>query len=452
MVYSPAIVLIRNDKGHWKRPIDVDILTSAAVNAGEVRQKVQWEEDMRLLRARVRAAEEAREREAEKRRRRERERKEQLEIRKAERLRKKAEEERLKVEEKRRKAEEQKIKAGEGDNVTTPDKMQVDEDNKGKDVEMKELDPPKLEDKAESTLHHPETQQDDSNPWASAVSANDQSAPVPPDSSLAQKSLPETSSTQADAPQPEPSTSNPPRIPSLPQEHIPLNTLLAMADEDIIKEMRERIGRFLYLFHKRRAAHLVLGAYGTGVFQNNVEVIAGIFFDFLVRPEGKYHGVFESVVFAILGEPTIRDFRKVFKGAVLGGEEGEEEEKDDESDEVEDVQDGKADDVGGNADEPTTTTEDPKELDIEPESSAATESALINPNETVEGNEGPLMKDPVENTEIPEPDTQQADAITTIIEYEAKILEAQPTIEPPIANTPVKTEVDKRPLPPPAPI
>jgi hypothetical protein len=116
------------------------------------------------------------------------------------------------------------------------------------------------------------------------------------------------------------------------------------------------------------------------------------------------------------------------------------------------VQDGKADDVGGNTDEPATAAEDTKELDNEPESSAATQSALVNPDENVERNEGPSMTDPVENTSISEPDTQQADAITTIVESEAKIPEAQPTVEPSIADTPVEIAVDKIPLPPPAPI
>lgn len=39
MIYSPAVMVIRHDDGSWVRPFEIDILTSAAVNAGAVRQK-----------------------------------------------------------------------------------------------------------------------------------------------------------------------------------------------------------------------------------------------------------------------------------------------------------------------------------------------------------------------------------------------------------------------------
>ena len=38
MVYSPGIVLIRDDYGEWRSPVEVDVLTRAAVNAGEIRR------------------------------------------------------------------------------------------------------------------------------------------------------------------------------------------------------------------------------------------------------------------------------------------------------------------------------------------------------------------------------------------------------------------------------
>ncbi|KAJ2930172.1 hypothetical protein H1R20_g6968, partial [Candolleomyces eurysporus] len=46
MIYSPRVQIFRNDAGTWHAPIEVDVLTSPAVNAGDVRRKAksQWEE------------------------------------------------------------------------------------------------------------------------------------------------------------------------------------------------------------------------------------------------------------------------------------------------------------------------------------------------------------------------------------------------------------------------
>ncbi|KAF9487515.1 hypothetical protein BDN71DRAFT_627681 [Pleurotus eryngii] len=41
MIYSPDVVLFRDDAGDWLEPLEVDILTSPAVNAGVVRQTVR---------------------------------------------------------------------------------------------------------------------------------------------------------------------------------------------------------------------------------------------------------------------------------------------------------------------------------------------------------------------------------------------------------------------------
>ncbi|KAG1729572.1 hypothetical protein EDB19DRAFT_115898 [Suillus lakei] len=39
-VYTPAVVVMRNDAGEWASPYDVDVLTSAAVNVGAVRREI----------------------------------------------------------------------------------------------------------------------------------------------------------------------------------------------------------------------------------------------------------------------------------------------------------------------------------------------------------------------------------------------------------------------------
>jgi len=38
MIYSPRVLFIRSDDGSWHEPIEVDIVTSCAVNAGVVRR------------------------------------------------------------------------------------------------------------------------------------------------------------------------------------------------------------------------------------------------------------------------------------------------------------------------------------------------------------------------------------------------------------------------------
>jgi len=116
--------------------------------------------------------------------------------------------------------------------------------------------------------------------------------------------------------------------------------LLAHAETLIASKMHERIARILCLFHDQGVRHLVLGSFGTGVFQNSVELIAGIFRDLLCEPtdqekhdadqgegeqtpthvsvssvgKGKFKGAFDTVMFAILGGSTVRTFRQVFEG------------------------------------------------------------------------------------------------------------------------------------------
>jgi uncharacterized protein (TIGR02452 family) len=38
MIYSPHVLFIRDDKGEWQSPVEVDVVTSAGVNAGVVRR------------------------------------------------------------------------------------------------------------------------------------------------------------------------------------------------------------------------------------------------------------------------------------------------------------------------------------------------------------------------------------------------------------------------------
>jgi uncharacterized protein (TIGR02452 family) len=50
MVYSPGIVLFRDDSGEWRSPVEVDVLISAAVNADDIRHGLEKEEKLKIER------------------------------------------------------------------------------------------------------------------------------------------------------------------------------------------------------------------------------------------------------------------------------------------------------------------------------------------------------------------------------------------------------------------
>lgn len=321
MVYSPNVVLIRNDKGEWKKPVKVDVLTSAAVNAGEVRQNLHWAEDMRLLRARVKAAEASRVRATEKSRTREADRRRQRE----EQRKRLMAESRANAAELRRKNGQNKTgRVSEDDTAPAPaaietDKMDVDEESPTRAAEAETEQLHQTDTNVELGAPISEQGQKLEDTQAADFSEISRSIDSRPASNVAEIQSPRTPAPEA----------------------LPLSVLLDQAEIDINTTMRERMGRLLYLFYKRGARHLILGAFGTGVFQNNVETVAQMFHEFLVQPTGKFYNVFDSIVFAILGEPTIRDFRKVFKNdvssAIKDGDDGEE----DTASSIEEQQDGK---------------------------------------------------------------------------------------------------------------
>jgi uncharacterized protein (TIGR02452 family) len=89
--------------------------------------------------------------------------------------------------------------------------------------------------------------------------------------------------------------------------------LMPEATEGRIKKaMAERMGRVLFLFEKEGVRNIVLGSFGTGVFQNNVEVVAQLWADLLTVPGARFSCSFERVVFAILGRKTFVDFKDAF--------------------------------------------------------------------------------------------------------------------------------------------
>ncbi|CAE6354829.1 unnamed protein product [Rhizoctonia solani] len=84
----------------------------------------------------------------------------------------------------------------------------------------------------------------------------------------------------------------------------------------ITQLMRSRMHRILALFLEQGDAKLVLGSFGTGVFQNRVRTIAEIWAELLVLPGAPFENAFEEVEFSILGHETITQFREVW-GAIV---------------------------------------------------------------------------------------------------------------------------------------
>jgi uncharacterized protein (TIGR02452 family) len=79
------------------------------------------------------------------------------------------------------------------------------------------------------------------------------------------------------------------------------------------KAMRERMGRILFLFEKHGIKDLVLGSFGTGVFQNKVSLVAAIWAELLTAPGARFTNSFDRVMFAILGSSTFVEFKDAFE-------------------------------------------------------------------------------------------------------------------------------------------
>ncbi|KAJ2918316.1 hypothetical protein MD484_g2137, partial [Candolleomyces efflorescens] len=89
----------------------------------------------------------------------------------------------------------------------------------------------------------------------------------------------------------------------------------AEAEEEIEIVMKERMGRLLYLFEKRGVRNLVLGSFGTGVFRNNVEMVAKLWMELMLVEGSRFKHSFERALFAIIDAPTVNRFRDVFYGS-----------------------------------------------------------------------------------------------------------------------------------------
>ena len=80
----------------------------------------------------------------------------------------------------------------------------------------------------------------------------------------------------------------------------------------IEKEMRERMGRILFVFEKQGVRNIILGTFGTGVFRNKVAIVARIWAHLLIAHDARFKKSFDRIIFAITGDETFDDFQSAF--------------------------------------------------------------------------------------------------------------------------------------------
>jgi len=87
-------------------------------------------------------------------------------------------------------------------------------------------------------------------------------------------------------------------------------------ESDLEAAMKERMARVLYLFEKQGVRNLVLGSFGTGVFRNRVELVAGVWKQLLVGKDARFKHSFDRVEFSILGNATYNTFKTTFSSGI----------------------------------------------------------------------------------------------------------------------------------------
>ena len=344
MVYSPGIILIRDDDGEWRSPVEVDVLTSAAVNAGEIRRELEREERLRIERV-----------EMENWKRRGEERRKEIERAMAERQRQreekqrqreeKAEKQRQKEENKKAKEESAKLKKEQANLVELKKEMVIEKetdkgktkdsgsekeetfDDQGKAVAEVENENEESEEWEEVGVEKPEENQENTiESQDNGLECGSDSQPKSAEENTESKGTPiQDDQLQPEAPpevKQEPTSSNtivhllsPPTQPSqapVPDPKLTYALARENAEVQIEQTMYARISRILHLFQLHQTPHLILGSFGTGVFKNRTDLIANIFADLLIKPGGRFKDVFQTVLFAILGKETVRVFNDVF--------------------------------------------------------------------------------------------------------------------------------------------
>ncbi|KAJ7149599.1 hypothetical protein C8R46DRAFT_1125600 [Mycena filopes] len=83
--------------------------------------------------------------------------------------------------------------------------------------------------------------------------------------------------------------------------------------ENIEWVMMERMARILYLFERHKARTLILGSFGTGVFCNDIAMVAQIWAELLSGPRARFAHSFDYVAFAIVDNTTYTEFKQAYE-------------------------------------------------------------------------------------------------------------------------------------------
>ena len=367
MVYSPGIVIFRDDNGEWRTPVEVDILTSAAVNAGEIRRRLEKEERLRRERLeddiwrrlgeerrkanekaaaerqklREEKAKEKKKAELMKLQKKSRDKNEKTETDKGKEINKSKgkatgkgkEREETSVEQEKEDAEQEKekvekVEEEQGVEEEEEEEEQVEKAQEGEKVKKERGDDQIEKEKgeeaaAEKSKENQEEKETDGPECTSADGMKNAEESTEAKGTSIQNNQPQpaaslevnqefTSSSTISHPL---SSQAQPSQATDPDPGLTYALARAAAESQIENIMYDRISRILHLFQLQQVPYLILGSFGTGVFQNRTEVVATIFADLLIKPDGRFKNVFETVVFAILGKETLKTFWDVFARA-----------------------------------------------------------------------------------------------------------------------------------------
>lgn len=84
-----------------------------------------------------------------------------------------------------------------------------------------------------------------------------------------------------------------------------------VTDQEAEQAMRHRIDSVLYAAWKEKAGVLILGAFGCGVFGNDLDSVSAQFKELL---GGRYRGCFKRAVFAVPDEGSFRVMKRILEG------------------------------------------------------------------------------------------------------------------------------------------
>ncbi|TGZ76197.1 hypothetical protein EX30DRAFT_345094 [Ascodesmis nigricans] len=91
-------------------------------------------------------------------------------------------------------------------------------------------------------------------------------------------------------------------------------------EQRIATGMKKRMTRILEVCLHHDARNLVLGSFGTGVFRNNVEMVARTWME-LLGPDGEFEGNFQRIAFGVLDDETVELWEGFAKDAGIVVEE-----------------------------------------------------------------------------------------------------------------------------------